>query len=100
MHLGAPRMVVAFARVGRWLGGRGLLGLVPSALGGVIIVTRVTETVAAWRDYWTRIVPLPHPSPRNNRWLVRNPGSPLNCCQHCKKLAAAHPPTAFLTSVL
>lgn len=33
----------------------------------------VTETVAAWRDHWPRIVPLPHPSPRNNRWLVRNP---------------------------
>jgi uracil-DNA glycosylase len=33
----------------------------------------VTETVAAWRDRWPEIVPLPHPSPRNNRWLTRNP---------------------------
>jgi uracil-DNA glycosylase len=33
----------------------------------------VTDVVAAWRDHWPTVVPLPHPSPRNNRWLVRNP---------------------------
>ena len=33
----------------------------------------LTETVRAWRDYWPNIVPLPHPSPRNNMWLRRNP---------------------------
>ena len=33
----------------------------------------LTETVKAWRDYWPGIVPLPHPSPRNNIWLSRNP---------------------------
>lgn len=33
----------------------------------------VTEQVQAWKDYWPRIVPMPHPSPRNNRWLARNP---------------------------
>ena len=33
----------------------------------------VTETVAQWRDWWPRLVPLPHPSPRNNLWLRRNP---------------------------
>lgn len=33
----------------------------------------VTEQVQAWRAHWPDIVPLPHPSPRNNRWLVRNP---------------------------
>lgn len=33
----------------------------------------LTETVRAWRKYWPRIVPLPHPSPRNNLWLKRNP---------------------------
>lgn len=31
----------------------------------------LTETVRAWRDYGP--VPLPHPSPRNNLWLRRNP---------------------------
>lgn len=33
----------------------------------------VTEVVRAWRRHWPGIVPLPHPSPRNNRWLVQNP---------------------------
>lgn len=33
----------------------------------------LTETVRSWQDYWPSIVPLPHPSPRNNVWLKRNP---------------------------
>ncbi len=33
----------------------------------------LTETVRAWRDYGPSIIPLPHPSPRNNIWLSRNP---------------------------
>lgn len=33
----------------------------------------VTEAVRAWRNYWPNIIPLPHPSPRNNMWLKRNP---------------------------
>ncbi|SDY01307.1 uracil-DNA glycosylase family protein [Nitrosomonas sp. Nm58] len=33
----------------------------------------LTETVRAWRKNWPDIVPLPHPSPRNNLWLKRNP---------------------------
>ncbi len=33
----------------------------------------LTETVRAWRSYWPKVVPLPHPSPRNNIWLSRNP---------------------------
>lgn len=33
----------------------------------------VTETVQRWRDHWPSIIPLPHPSPRNNIWLRRNP---------------------------
>ncbi len=33
----------------------------------------LTETVAQWRSYWPGIVPLPHPSPRNNIWLAKNP---------------------------
>lgn len=32
----------------------------------------VTEVVQAWREYWPSVVPLPHPSPRNNRWIVQN----------------------------
>lgn len=34
---------------------------------------QVTEAVKAWRNYWPEIIPLPHPSPRNNLWLRRNP---------------------------
>lgn len=33
----------------------------------------LTEAVAAWRDHWPALLPLPHPSPRNNIWLKRNP---------------------------
>ncbi len=33
----------------------------------------VTEIVQAWRKHWPHTVPLPHPSPRNNLWLKRNP---------------------------
>jgi len=33
----------------------------------------VTEAVKAWRKNWPHTVPLPHPSPRNNLWLKRNP---------------------------
>ncbi len=33
----------------------------------------VTETVKAWQNYAPEIFPLPHPSPRNNRWLKQNP---------------------------
>ncbi|WOJ94816.1 uracil-DNA glycosylase family protein [Congregibacter variabilis] len=32
----------------------------------------LTETVKAWQDHWPKILPLPHPSPRNNIWLKRN----------------------------
>ncbi|MCW8889228.1 MAG: uracil-DNA glycosylase family protein [Sedimenticola sp.] len=33
----------------------------------------VTETVRQWREYWPQRLPLPHPSPRNNLWLRKNP---------------------------
>ena len=33
----------------------------------------VTEVVQAWRSTWPHTVALPHPSPRNNRWLKHNP---------------------------
>jgi uracil-DNA glycosylase len=32
----------------------------------------VTETVSHWRDYGPRLMPLPHPSWRNNGWLKEN----------------------------
>ena len=33
----------------------------------------LTDRVKAWRDHWPHMLPLPHPSPRNNRWLKQNP---------------------------
>lgn len=33
----------------------------------------LTETVAAWREYGPKFLPLPHPSWRNTAWLKRNP---------------------------
>lgn len=33
----------------------------------------LTETVAAWREFAPDFYPLPHPSPRNQIWLKRNP---------------------------
>lgn len=32
----------------------------------------VTGAVLAWRKYWPRVIPLPHPSPTNNRWFSSN----------------------------
>lgn len=33
----------------------------------------LTENVANWEQFWPEMIPLPHPSPRNARWLSRNP---------------------------
>jgi len=33
----------------------------------------LTETVRVFKEYGPNILPLPHPSPLNNRWLRRNP---------------------------
>ena len=33
----------------------------------------LTERVRRWQDYGPAQIPLPHPSPRNNLWLQRNP---------------------------
>ena len=35
--------------------------------------TSLTQNVRDWEKYWPSVVPLPHPSPRNNIWLRRNP---------------------------
>lgn len=33
----------------------------------------LTERVRRWRSYGTDTIPLPHPSPRNNIWMKKNP---------------------------
>jgi uracil-DNA glycosylase len=35
--------------------------------------TKVTDTVRAWKQYLPAQIPLPHPSPRNNIWMRKNP---------------------------
>jgi len=32
----------------------------------------VTHAVQAWRERWPALVPLPHPSPTNNRWFAQH----------------------------
>jgi uracil-DNA glycosylase len=45
----------------------------------------LTETVRAWKEYWPRSVPLPHPSPRNNIWLKKNVWFEDEILLHLKK---------------
>jgi uracil-DNA glycosylase len=59
-HLGHLKLTLV---IGRYAHGYHL----PGAGGSV------TETVRSWRQHWPGVVPLPHPSPRNNLWLRRNP---------------------------
>jgi len=33
----------------------------------------LTNTVKTWTKHWPTHLPLPHPSPRNNIWLKKNP---------------------------
>jgi len=33
---------------------------------------KLTDVVFAWRSYAPAVIPLPHPSPRNNLWLRKN----------------------------
>lgn len=35
--------------------------------------SNLTGTMRSWEAYWPGVLPLPHPSPRNNIWLKKNP---------------------------
>lgn len=55
----------------------------------------LTETVQHWRDYFEtpdetgrRILPIPHPSWRNNPWLKRNPWFEADLIPELQKLTA------------
>lgn len=37
------------------------------------VKANMTATVEAWREYAPKVIPLPHPSWRNNAWLKKNP---------------------------
>lgn len=46
----------------------------------------LTELVKDWPTFWPDLIPLPHPSPRNNRWLKSNPWFELEMLPEVKKL--------------
>jgi uracil-DNA glycosylase len=45
----------------------------------------MTDTVKAWRDYGPKIIPLPHPSWRNNAWLKKNPWFEAELLPHLRR---------------
>jgi uracil-DNA glycosylase len=47
----------------------------------------LTETVRAWQNFGDGIIPLPHPSPRNNIWLKKNPWFSESLLPELKKAA-------------
>jgi uracil-DNA glycosylase len=49
----------------------------------------LTETVRNWRSYWPSALPMPHPSPRNNLWLRRNPWFEQEVVPQLKKRTAS-----------
>jgi uracil-DNA glycosylase len=66
-------------------------GLLKDARGKTL-----TATVQAWREHLHErgILPLPHPSPRNNLWLARNPWFEVELLPALKRRVAdalAHP---------
>ena len=48
----------------------------------------LTETVRHWQDYWPERLPLPHPSPRNNIWLKKNPWFEQEVIPHLQERVA------------
>ena len=50
------------------IGHHALAWHLPEARGGL------AQAVQDWERHWPALVVLPHPSPRNNGWLVRHPG--------------------------
>ncbi|MFT5218809.1 MAG: uracil-DNA glycosylase [Planctomycetota bacterium] len=46
----------------------------------------LTELVKDWPKFWPHLIPLPHPSPRNNRWLKLNPWFELELLPEVKIL--------------
>lgn len=48
----------------------------------------LTETVKNWHEYAPSVFPLPHPSPRNNIWLKKNPWFEETLLPELKKAVA------------
>lgn len=50
----------------------------------------LTETVRHHRDYLPEFLPLPHPSPRNQMWLKRNPWFAMEVLPLLRELIQEH----------
>lgn len=79
-----------------------LLGLVPKIQLTLVIgqyaldwhlgdqqSSTLTETVKGWKSHWPEVLPMPHPSPRNNRWLKNNPWFASEVLPSLRKRVAA-----------
>lgn len=49
----------------------------------------LTTAAQEWRRHWPRLLVLPHPSPRNNLWLKRNPWFEAEVVPALRKRVAA-----------
>lgn len=45
----------------------------------------LTEIVRSWKDHRPACIPLPHPSPRNNLWLKKNPWFEVEVLPYLKR---------------
>jgi len=50
--------------------------------------SNVTSTVERWKEFAPGVIPLPHPSPRNNIWLKRNPWFAENLLPELRELVS------------
>ena len=50
--------------------------------------SNVTSIVERWQEFAPKVIPLPHPSPRNNIWLKRNPWFAKTLLPELKELVA------------
>ena len=48
----------------------------------------LTATVQNWQAYAPHVIPLPHPSPRNNLWLRKNPWFEAEVIPHLRERVA------------
>ncbi|MEO0478035.1 MAG: uracil-DNA glycosylase family protein [Planctomycetota bacterium] len=49
----------------------------------------LTDVVRSWREFDSDALPLPHPSPRNNIWLKKNPWFEADVLSQLRKSVAA-----------
>ena len=65
------------------IGAYALAWHLPAATGSL------TDVVRNWKLHWPTVLPLPHPSPRNNVWLSRNPWFAMEVLPSLRQRVAA-----------